>query len=99
MSELRVDASLHITPMPIELTKEEIANVIPSLQRYFRQERDEELGDLPAKLLLDYLLKEIAPFAYNRGVRDAEKYFRGKVEDLSAICFEDEVTYWAKKKK
>ena len=86
-------------PMSIELTQQEIENIIPSLQRYFREERDEELGDLPAKLLLDYLLKEIAPFAYNRGVRDAEKYFRVKVEDLSAICFEDELTYWVRRKK
>ena len=85
--------------MPIELTKQEIENIIPSLQRYFREERDEELGELQAKLLLDYVLKEIAPFAYNRGVRDAEKYFRAKVEDLSATCFEDELTYWARKKK
>ncbi len=85
--------------MAIELTKQEIADFIPSLQRYFREERDEELGELAAKLLLDYLLKEIAPYAYNRGVRDAEKYFRAKVEDLSALCFEDELTYWTKKRK
>ena len=85
--------------MAIELTKQEIENIVPSLQRYFREERDEELGELQAKLLLDYLLKEIAPFAYNRGVRDAEKYFRAKVEDLSSTCFEDELTYWVRKKK
>jgi uncharacterized protein (DUF2164 family) len=85
--------------MPIELTKQEIEDIIPSLQRYFREERDEELGELQAKLLLDYLLKEIAPYAYNRGVRDAEKYFRAKAEDLPATCFEDELTYWVRKKK
>lgn len=85
--------------MAIELTKQEIADIVPSLQRYFREERDEELGELQAKLLLDYVLKEIAPLAYNQGVRDAEKYFRAKVEDLPAICFEDGLAYWAGKKK
>ena len=85
--------------MAIELTKQEIADIVPSLQRYFREEMDEELSELRAKLLLAYLLKEIAPYAYNRGVRDAEKYFRAKVEDLPATCFEDELTYWVKKKK
>lgn len=84
--------------MSIELTKEETAEIIPSLQRYCREELDTELGELRAKLMLDYILKEIAPFAYNRGVRDAEKYFRAKVEDLPATCFEDGLTYWKKKR-
>jgi len=84
--------------MAIELTKQEIADIIPSLQRYFREEMDEELSELRAKLLLDYFLKEIAPFAYNRGVKDAEQYFRARVEDLPATYFEDELTYWVKKK-
>lgn len=85
--------------MPIELTKQEIADIIPSLQRYFREEREEELSELGAKLLLDYFLKEIAPLAYNRGVRDAEQYFRARVEDLPATCFEEGRTYWVRKKK
>jgi uncharacterized protein (DUF2164 family) len=52
-----------------------------------------------AKFLLDYVMKEIAPFAYNRGVKDAEGYFRTKVEDLPATCFEDGLTYWVPKRK
>ena len=32
-----------------------------------------------AKFLLGYFLKEIAPFAYNKGVSDAESYFRSKL--------------------
>lgn len=85
--------------MNLELTKEETAQIIASLQRYGREELDTELGELRAKLLLDYVLKEIAPFAYNRGVRDAENYFRAKVEDLPATCFETGLTYWVKKRK
>jgi len=52
-----------------------------------------------AGFLLNYFMKEIAPFAYNHGVKDAESYFRGKVEDLSATCFEAGLTYWVKKRK
>ena len=85
--------------MSIELTKEETAAVIPSLQRYCREELDLELGELRAKFLLDYIQREIAPFAYNRGVGDAEKFLRAKVEDLAATCFEDGLTYWSRKKK
>ena len=54
---------------------------------------------MKARFLLDYIMKEIGPFAYNKGVKDAEAYFRGKVEDLSATCFEDGLTYWTRKRK
>lgn len=85
--------------MAIELTKEETDSIIPSLQRFFREELDEELSEMRAKFLLSYFLKEIAPFAYNKGVKDAESFFRGKLEDLPATCFEDGLTYWLKKRK
>jgi uncharacterized protein (DUF2164 family) len=83
----------------IDLTKEEMGEIIPSLKRYAREELELELSDLRAKLLLDYIQKEIAPFAYNRGVKDAENYFRTKVEDLSGTCFEPALTYWLPKRK
>jgi len=85
--------------MAIELSKPEIKEIIPSLQRYFREELEEEISDMRAKFLLDYILKEIAPLAYNRGVRDAEMFFRGRIEDLSGTCFEEGLTYWQQKKK
>jgi hypothetical protein len=44
-------------------------------------------------------MKEIAPFVYNKGVSDAEAYFRAKIEDLPATCFEPGLTYWLKKRK
>lgn len=83
--------------MSIELSKSEEQAAITSLQKYAREEFDQELGDLRAKLFLNYLMKEIAPFAYNQGVRDAETYFRAKVEDLPATCFESPLGYWRKK--
>ena len=86
-------------PMPIELEKQETKEVLFSLQKYFREELDQELGEMRAKFLLEYILKEIAPFAYNQGVRDAGSYFRAKIEDLPGTCFEDGLTYWVKKKK
>ncbi len=85
--------------MSLELNKEDLPAIVASLQRYFREELDTELSEMRAKFLLDYIQKEIAPFAYNRGVNDAERYFRTKVEDLSAICFEDGLTYWVAKRK
>jgi uncharacterized protein (DUF2164 family) len=83
--------------MPIEITAQESAEVAHSLKKYFREEFDQELSDLKAKLLINYLLQEIGPFAYNRGVADAERFLRARLEDLSATCFEAPLTYWKKK--
>jgi len=85
--------------MAIELTKPETNEVVASLQHYFREELDQEISEMRAKFLLDYILQEIAPLAYNQGVKDAETFFRGKIEDLPGTCFEDGLTYWQKKKK
>ena len=85
--------------MAIELSKMEKADIIYSIQKFFREELETEISEMRAGFLLNYFMKEIAPFAYNNGVKDAESYFRGKVEDLSATCFEDGMTYWVKKRK
>ena len=85
--------------MSINLTPQQSQEAIHSLKRYFSAELDQELSELKAKLLLDYLLKEIAPLAYNQGVNDAEKFFRNKLEDLSATCFEQGLTYWQGKRR
>lgn len=85
--------------MGIELTTQEAEEAIFSLKKYFTAELDADLSDLRAKLLLEYLLKEIGPLAYNRGIRDAEEFFRKRLEDLPATCFEPPLTYWQVKKK
>lgn len=85
--------------MAIELTEQETTEAIHSLRKYFSSEMDEELSELRAKLLLDYLLKEFGPFAYNLGVKHAEEFFRHRLEDLPATCFEPPLTYWPTRRK
>lgn len=85
--------------MPLALTQPETDEAIHSLKKYFATELDQELTDLRAKLLLDYVLKELGPLAYNRGVADAEQFLRARVEDLAATCYEPPLTYWSAKKK
>ena len=85
--------------MALELTPQDFEQIIPSLQKYFREEFEQELSEMKARFLLEYFQKEIAPFAYNKGVKDAEQYFRTKTEDLTGICYEDAMTYWTRKKR
>jgi uncharacterized protein (DUF2164 family) len=85
--------------MALELAPQDFEQIIPSLQKYFREEFDQELSEMKARFLLEYFQKEIAPNAYNKGVKDAEQYFRTKTEDLTGICYEDPLTYWTRKKR
>lgn len=85
--------------MAIEITKQETEEIVHSLKKYFSSELDQELSDLKAKFLLDYILKEIAPLSYNLGVKHSEEYFRARLEDLNATVFEPGLTYWQQKRK
>ena len=76
--------------MRIEFAKEARASAIQSLQRYFEENLPEPIGDLPAGLLLDFVLKEIGPAIYNQAVKDAQARLQARVADLEPFQF------WAK---
>ena len=80
--------------MAIKLAPDVTKQLLVSLKRYAAENLDEEIGDLKANLLLDYLLKEIGPVIYNRAIADAQSYFQGRVADLEGVCYEPEFTYW-----
>ena len=75
--------------MAIQLPPEDLDAALHSIQKYMDEEFDQNVGSMKARFLLDYFLKEFGPFAYNQGVADAERYFRERLEDLSATCFEE----------
>lgn len=73
--------------MPIELNDETRREAEASIQMYFLEERGEEIGSIAAGSLLDFLLKEIGPSVYNRGVRDACKRMQTSVMDIDVeLC-------------
>ena len=67
---------------PIEFSKDERAAATGKLRDYFARELDQELGQLPAEMLLDFIGKEIGGAFYNRGVRDAQHLVQQKAEDI-----------------
>jgi len=81
------------------LTNQEKDETLFSLKKFFAEDFDMDLSDLRCRLLLDYILEEIAPFAYNQGVKDAEAFFRQRLEDLPGTCFEHPLSYWQNRRK
>ena len=80
----------------IELNKQARAEAIASIQRYFREELPEPIGDLPAGLLLNFILEEIGPAIYNKAIADAQARLSMRVQDLSGELYSDEFQYWAR---
>lgn len=69
----------------IKLTKEQRDTLINEIRQYFLMERDQELGELAAGLLLDFFIEKIGPEIYNQGVYDSYNYMTDKLEDLLGI--------------
>jgi uncharacterized protein (DUF2164 family) len=80
--------------MAITLAPETSNKLRASIQRYFRDELEQEIGDLKAGLFLDYCLKEVGACVYNQAISDARSYFADRVGDLEGACYEREFTYW-----
>jgi uncharacterized protein (DUF2164 family) len=71
--------------MEIELTKETRIVLVENLKRYFWSERNEELGNLGADLLLDFIINDIGPHIYNKAVEDSYTYMNERTEDLLGL--------------
>jgi uncharacterized protein (DUF2164 family) len=80
--------------MAITLSDDETKTSIASIKRYFVERLDQDIGDLKARLLLEFFLDEIGPSVYNGAVSDAQTYLRDRVADLDGACFVPEFSYW-----
>jgi uncharacterized protein (DUF2164 family) len=67
------------------LSKEKRDEMVKEIKEYFLRERDEDLGDLSSRLILDFFMDKIAPEFYNQGVYDSYRYANEKIEDLLAL--------------
>jgi uncharacterized protein (DUF2164 family) len=76
--------------MSIELSDENRDEAIASLQMYFLEERQEEMGNIAAGALLEFILTEIGPSIYNRGVRDARDRLQIRLMDVDVELTETE---------
>lgn len=67
------------------LTKERRQDLISEIKDFFMTEREEELGDLAAGMILDFFMKKLAPEIYNQGIYDAHRYIAESAEDLLSL--------------
>ena len=85
--------------MTIELTKEDRTEAIASIERYFRENMEEKIGNVAASGLLGFFLEEIGPSVYNKAVADAQERIQARVSELDFEVHEEEFSYWRKFEK
>lgn len=69
----------------LKLPQQEREVLIREIQVFFKNERDEDIGNLGAMILLDFIIEKIAPAFYNMGVKDSIKYLNERLEDMYAL--------------
>jgi uncharacterized protein (DUF2164 family) len=85
--------------MTIELSKEAGKEAIASIERYFQEYMEEKIGNVAAAGLLGFILEEIGPSIYNKGVADAQEQMQMRVSELDIEVHKDEFEYWRKLEK
>ncbi len=76
--------------MRIQLSHERRQTLVAATQAYFRDQHDDDIGELKASLILDFFLKQLAPSVYNEAIRDAQRFIQDKLIDLEGELYEAE---------
>lgn len=75
--------------MNLKIPKGQKAQIVAMVQQYFRDERGEEIGDLAAEFLIDFMIKQMGPFIYNQAIEDVQAVLNQRMaaleEDVYAL--------------
>jgi uncharacterized protein (DUF2164 family) len=82
--------------MTIELNKESRKEAIASIERYFRENMEEPIGNIAAGALLGFFLEEVGPVIYNRAVSEVQERLQARISELDIDVHEEEFSYWHK---
>ena len=74
----------------VEFSSEEKKILVHKIQDYFHNELSEEIGQFDAEFLLDFFSKEIGPYHYNKGLKDARTLIEENVQNFSQTFYEME---------
>ena len=82
--------------MSIELPKEVHKQAMASIERYFRENMEEKIGNIAAGGLLAFFLEEVGPSIYNKAVADVQDRLQLRISELDIEAHEEEFQYWRK---
>ncbi|WP_445480831.1 DUF2164 domain-containing protein [Lysinibacillus irui] len=75
--------------MFIRLSKDQQEMILADIQRFFYNQRDEDISEFEAERVLDFIKEQIAPHIYNAALSDAkyvvERQYAAIEEELDAL--------------
>ncbi len=80
--------------MNIELPKDARAQAIASIERWFKENAGEPIGNIQAAALLNFFIAEIGPSIYNQAIAGAQQRLLARVAELDIECHADEFGFW-----
>jgi len=86
-------------PPSIIVSDDARKHAIAALRDYCAEHMDDEIGDLKAGLLFDFIVTELGPTIYNQAIADARAYFEERVADLAGVCYRPEFPSTVKRKR
>jgi uncharacterized protein (DUF2164 family) len=72
---------------PGAFSKAELADLIPRLQAFLRDDLDVEISELQAGMLLDFMARDLGHALYNRALYDAQALIAAKAEAMSEALY------------
>jgi uncharacterized protein (DUF2164 family) len=72
---------------PITFSKEETKAIVGEIQDYFREELDQDIGAMPAEMLMRFFAERMGAYYYNRGVYDAQAALKTRMDSLHDDLF------------
>lgn len=71
----------------IKIEKEKREKLVKEIQAYFLDNYEEEIGELKAELLINFLVDKVGSKIYNQALADSKYWFGKKLEDLESDFF------------
>ena len=71
----------------ITFSKEERTDIARRIQDYFADELDQEIGLIPAEMLLTFMAEEFGKYYYNQGLHDAQAVLASKMDDFADAIY------------
>lgn len=68
--------------LTLKIPKEHKLQIAIKVQEYFYTEFNEEIGQLAAENLLDFMLSELSPYIYNQAIKDARNVIEQKMVSI-----------------
>ena len=72
---------------PIKFSREETKAIVDEIRDYFRNELDQDIGSIPAEMLMMFVVDKMGAYFYNRGLYDAQGLIRERLDSLTDDIF------------